>query len=285
METQRLSANGLSFAADIAGHGDTVALLLHGFPESRVAWRAQTEALTSLGWKTVAPDLRGYGDTDRPRGRAAYRIARLVEDVDALFEAAGARRRVLIGHDWGGIIAWQAALRGTPLDGLVILNAPHPAVFQREAATWEQRRRSWYVVFFMLPLLPELALARGGGEGVASVLRRQSPHISAEQLDVYRRNAAQPGAARAMVNYYRANALDLVRQTMPADPIGVPTLMVWGENDLALGLALTEGNEAYVSDFTLRRAPGASHWVQYDAPEVVNGAIAEWARAKRLAGA
>jgi pimeloyl-ACP methyl ester carboxylesterase len=281
--TRRYAANGLSFAVDEAGNGDTVALLLHGFPECRAAWRRQLPALAELGWRAAAPDMRGYGETARPSGLAAYRMERLVEDVEALFTALGARRRILIGHDWGGVIAWQAALRGRPaLDGLVVLNAPHPLVFERALRGWEQRLRSWYVLFFLLPLLPELQLRRREGRSLAKMLRRQSSRIPEDLLELYRRNTMAPGAASAMVNYYRANALSLSRAASNGETVRVPTLMIWGEDDFALSLALTEGNEAYVNDFTLRRLPGVSHWAEHEAPEEIAAAISAWAAAKGL---
>jgi pimeloyl-ACP methyl ester carboxylesterase len=192
---------------------------------------------------------------------------------------------VLIGHDWGGVIAWQAALRSVALDGLAILNAPHPAVFRRVMRSPEQQLKSWYVLYFQLPWLPELMLRRNGGNALVALLRRQSPGLTREMLETFRRNIMAPGGATAMLNYYRANA---VRLSLPGPwdtPIPVPTLMIWGEQDLALSLSLTEGNEAFVEDFTLRRVAGASHWVQQDAPEAVNQAIANWARAKGLASA
>ncbi len=282
IETRRVDANGLTFVVDAAGEGDTIALLLHGFPESREAWRGQLERLPALGWRTVAPDLRGYGDSSRPQGKAAYGIDHLVQDVAALFEALGAKRRVLIGHDWGGVIAWQAALRGVSLDGLVILNAPHPAIFRRALRSQEQRLKSWYVAYFLLPWLPELMLRRNDGKALAALLRRQSPNLSPELLEVLRRNIVKPGAATAMLNYYRANALSLSGPG-PWARIEVPTLMIWGENDIALSLSLTEGLGPFVADFTLRRIPEASHWVQQDAPAAVDQAIADWARGKGLA--
>lgn len=277
-----LSANGLTFAIDEAGEGDTVALCLHGFPESRESWRQTLPALAGLGWRAIAPDLRGYGGTTRPPNKADYRIEHLIDDVAALFDAAGAKRRILIAHDWGGVIAWATAISGrVPLDGLVILNAPHPAVFaQVLRKSWEQRARSWYALFFQLPVLPELQLTARQGRGLAEMLKRQSPGIPDELLEVLRRNVIAPGAATAMINYYRANARGMARAG--ASQIATPTLMIWGENDVALSLALTEGNEAFVSDFTLKTLPGASHWVQQDAPEAVNAAIAEWARVKGL---
>lgn len=283
MQTRVIAANGLEFATDLAGEGDTVALLLHGFPESRATWRRQLETLPSLGWTIAAPDMRGYGETSRPAGRAAYRIERLVEDVGALFDALGARRRILVGHDWGGVIAWQAALAGMPLDGLVILNAPHPMIFRRALQGWDQRRRSWYVLFFLLPVLPEWQLKWGSGQGLTRILAGQSPNFPPDLLETYRRNVMAPGAATAMLNYYRANALALSDAKAKGAPLPTPTLMIWGDKDVALGPALTEGNEALVADFTLRRAADASHWIQQDAPDLINSAIADWARARGLA--
>ena len=260
-----------------------MALLLHGFPESRATWGPQMAALPDLGWTVAAPDLRGYGDTSRPRRRSAYRIPHLVDDVKALFEALGARRRILVGHDWGGVIAWQAALAGVPLDGLVILNAPHPTVFQREIGGWEQRLRSWYVLYFLLPVLPELQLTWRGGLGLERALTAHTGNFPRELLDLYRRNVTQPGAATAMLDYYRANALGMPGAKGDVDVIRAPTLMVWADKDVALSPRLTEGNEAFVADFTLRRVPDSSHWIQRDAPDAINTAIAAWARAKGLA--
>jgi pimeloyl-ACP methyl ester carboxylesterase len=281
METRRIEANGLTFTVDVAPSGDTTALLLHGFPEARQTWGAQIPALAQLGWTVAAPDLRGYGETSRPKGLAAYRIEALVEDVRGLFAALGGRRRVLIGHDWGGVIAWQAALRGVPLDGLVILNAPHPVVFDQVLrAGWAQRRRSWYVLFFQLPWLPEASVAGAGGRGLVRAFAGSK--APADLLEVFRRNVAEPGAATAMINYYRANATRLLNTQAVQERLKVPTLMVWGEDDFALDIALTRGNEAFVEDFTYAGLPGVSHWVQLDAPDAVNAAIAGWARAKGL---
>jgi pimeloyl-ACP methyl ester carboxylesterase len=231
----------------------------------------------------VAPDLRGYGDSSRPVEQAAYRIERLVEDVAALFDALGAKRRILIGHDWGGAIAWHAALGGLPLDGLVILNAPHPVRFRQELRTWDQRRRSWYMAFFLLPWLPEWLLTRGGGRPLVRDLERQSPNLADELLKTMRRNVIQPGAATAMLAYYRANILRIAKEAQDVPAIACPTLLLWGEDDVYLSPALASGNEGLVSNLTVRRLPGVSHWVQADAPAVVNRLIREWARAQGLA--
>jgi len=283
---RRVEANGITFACDECGAGDDVALLLHGFPECRISWRHQLTPLARLGWRVVAPDLRGYGDTTRPPGQAAYRLRHLVDDVAALFTALGARRKLLVGHDWGALIAWSVAIeRAVPLDALIVLNGPHPEVFRRVIRhSWSQRLRSWYILFFQLPFLPEMALTFAGARAVERTFTGMARNPNAFPPDIlarYRDNALRPGAMTAMLNYYRANAPAFVKSA-PSEPVHVPTLMIWGEHDTALGLELTEGYDGLVDDFTLRRLPQASHWVQQDAPDAVNATIAEWMSARGL---
>ena len=275
--TRTLHTATLDFAIDEAGTGPDVALCLHGFPESRFSWRHQLPVLAEGGWHAVAPDLRGYGGTTRPAERAAYRMERLVEDVAALFDALGARKRLLIAHDWGALIAWQFAIqRMQPLDGLVIMNVPHPAVFRTVLRrSPRQLARSWYVFFFQLPVLPELLLRARGARAIADAFRGMAVNKAAFPPDVlahYQTNALQPGAMTAMVNYYRANFATLGERA-PTPMIDTPTLMIWGEQDSALGVELTEGYGPYVADFTLKRLPGVSHWVQQEAPDQVNAAL------------
>lgn len=286
--SRQISANGLSFTIDEVGEGDAVALLLHGFPESRYSWRGQLAPLAAQGWRAAAPDLRGYGGSSRPEGRAAYRIERLMDDVAGLFDALGARRRLLIGHDWGALIAWAFAIeRVRDLDGLVIMNVPHPAIYiDHMRRGWRQRLKSWYVGVFQIPGLPEAMLTANGARAVGRTFSRTTANPAAfppDVLDHYRQNALLPGAATAMVNYYRANTLSLP-QWGPgrARRIEVPTLMIWGEQDPFVGLKLSEGYEPYVRDLTLERLPHASHWVQQDDPEGVNQRLADWLKAKGL---
>jgi pimeloyl-ACP methyl ester carboxylesterase len=284
IRSRHLAANGISFALDEAGEGDDVALLLHGCPEARAAWRHQLASLADLGWHAVAPDLRGYGETSRPDAKDAYRLEHLIDDVAALFEGLGARRKVLIGHDWGGVIAWQVAIRQrVALDGLVILNAPHPAVFDRVLKRgWRQKLRSWYILLFLLPWLPEKVLTSNDGRNLVRGLSRQMRVPAPDLLEIYRHNVVQRGAATAMLNYYRANALSLGADGGADGKIATPTLMIWGDDDLYLDVALTQDNEDFVKDFTLKRLPKVSHWVQQDASDEVNLLIAEWASAKGL---
>lgn len=282
--TRTIEANGLRFAIDECGEGPDIALCLHGFPESRKSWRHQLPVLAAQGWHAVAPDLRGYGDSSRPGAKADYHIDRLVEDVGAMFDALGAKRRLLIAHDWGALIAWVFAMRRVrALDGLVIMNVPHPRVFRDVLKTsWAQKKKSWYVAFFQLPKLPEAMLGSNDARAIGQMFLGNAvdkARFPAEIIDHYRANASQPGALTAMINFYRANFPGILEE--PVAVIDVPTLMIWGEQDLALDIALTQGYGPLVTDFTLVRLPDASHWVQQDAPEAVNAAMMDW-MTKRL---
>lgn len=276
--SRTIEANGLSFAIDECGEGSDVALCLHGFPESRKSWRHLLPVLAAQGWHAVAPDLRGYGGSSRPEGKAAYHIDHLVTDVGAMFEALGARRKLLVAHDWGALIAWVVAMRGTvALDGLIIMNVPHPAVFKRTLSSWAQKKKSWYVAFFQLPWLPEAMLGARHAEGIGKAFTESAVHkaqFPPEIIAHYRDNAAQPGALTAMINYYRANFPGVLDE--PVRVIEVPTLIVWGEQDVAIDIANTEGYGPLVTDFELVRLAEASHWVQQDAPEAVNAAVVDW---------
>ena len=284
--TRRIEANGLTFEVDECGGGDNIAICLHGFPESRFSWRHQLPALAELGWRAIAPDTRGYGNSSRPLGKANYKIAALMDDVAGLFEAVGAKRRLLIGHDWGGIIAWAYAMeRRTPLDGLVVMNAPHLAVFaDLMRRSWRQKMKSWYMGFFQVPGLPEALMLANHGKLITTSFTREAVDKSRfppEVTEVYRKNALIPGAITAMVNYYRANVLDMARFSATEQmPIDVPTLLIWGEADGFMGVEATQGYEPYVKDFTLRRLPGVSHWVQQEAPERVNEILSGWLEAR-----
>ena len=286
-----IEANGLAFAADEAGDSDDVALLLHGFPESRRSWRAQLPALAAAGWRAVAVDLRGYGGSSRPRERSAYRMEALILDVAGLFDALGARRRLLIGHDWGGVIAWAFAIqRARPLDGLVILNAPHPGAYlahlRRSPA---QALKSWYVLFFQLPWLPEALTTAAGARAVrrAFVATAARPGcFTPDLLDHYAEAASAPGAMTAMINYYRANAAGLARWSGETTaPIATPTLVIWGEQDPFLDRALADPGAARALDLSVERIAGASHWVQQEDAEGVNRRLGAWLAAKGLARA
>ncbi len=274
-----IDAGSQTFEVDECGEGDRLALCLHGFPEHSFSWRHQLPMLASLGYRAWAPNLRGYGKSSRPVGKAQYTIDKLTGDVAALIDASGCRETVLLAHDWGGVIAWAFAIKGLrPLNKLIVMNLPHPACFQREFRKWHQLRKSWYIFFFQIPRLPEWLLGRDGARRVGDAILNSAcdpEKFSDEVLDVYRNNAAQPGALTAMINYYRAALQypDRELKSLIHNTLETPTMLVWGEEDVALDISLTIGTEEFVSDLTLRLLPGVSHWVQQEAPEQVNAMV------------
>ncbi|MEW5931062.1 MAG: alpha/beta hydrolase [Gemmatimonadota bacterium] len=266
--------NGVRLHYVEAGEGPLV-VLLHGFPEFWYEWRHQIPALAAAGFRVAAPDMRGYNLSDKPEGVDAYRIEPLVEDVAGLVRHLGVERAHLVGHDWGGVVAWYfAMLRPELLDRLAILNAPHPAAFAREIVKPDQMLRSAYAGFFQLPAVPELALRAADFALLERVLRTEPARPGAfTDVDVerYKEAFARPGALTASLNYYRAFARG---DKPPVRPVAAPTLLVWGEKDPHLVVRLTEGLEEWVPGIRVERIPEASHWVAADEPELVSRLLA-----------
>ncbi|HAU22270.1 MAG TPA: epoxide hydrolase [Erythrobacter sp.] len=276
-----VKANGLQFEVAMAGEGDRLALCLHGFPELHYSWRHQMPLLARMGYRVWAPNMRGYGATSRPEGIRSYALDHLTQDVAALIDASGAKEVTLIAHDWGAVVAWNfAILKLRPLTRLIIMNVPHPMVGRREIKRWEQFRKSWYIFFFQLPWLPEMLLGKGGhGKAIGQIFERTScnpERFGPEVQTVYSAAAVRPGALNAMVNYYRALLKFRDSVDLGDCRIEIPTLMVWGEEDVALNIKCTVGTEDWVPNITVRRLPNVSHWVQQDAPERVNSILEEW---------
>lgn len=274
-----VEANGIRFHYVEAGAGPLV-LLLHGFPEFWFSWRHQIPALAER-FRVVAVDLRGYNETDRPA--SGFDTRSLVADVAALVPALGERSCLLVGHDWGGAIAWYAASRHPELvDRLVILNAPHPTEMARHlTSNLDQILRSWYVFFFQVPLLPELFLRRGRCRPLFERIRKTMAHpelLRDEDLERYADAFCKPGAVEAALEYYRQAFRSAFRRGFRAEParIDVPTLVVWGERDHALGRELNDGLARWVRDLRIEFIPTASHWVQQDEPEIVTRLIREF---------
>jgi pimeloyl-ACP methyl ester carboxylesterase len=277
--TELLKLGELTFEIDTCGDGTRLALCLHGFPEHSFSWRHQLPVLASLGYKAWAPNLRGYGNSSKPSGVASYGLDILIEDVAAIIEASACTEVVLIGHDWGAAIAWHFAISNRlPLTHLIICNVPHPKSM-RKAFGWEQLKKSWYMLFFQLPLLPEYLLGRDDAKAVGKIIQTtffDSSKFPPEAAGVFSRNANQPGALTSMINYYRALARKGSRPDRWRDKIPIiktPTLMIWGEEDVALSKETTYGTGNYVERFEIRYLPKVSHWVQQEAPEQVNAMI------------
>lgn len=251
-------------------------LFLHGFPEFWYAWRRQLEVF-GRERVTAAPDMRGFGRSDKPPGVEAYSLSNLVADVAAVLDRISPNRpAVLVGHDWGGVVAWQFAMRcPEQLEKLVIINAPYPALFARELLNNPaQRRASAYVALFRSRLAAPLLRA-----GRFALLRRAvfggaAPGaFSPEDQSRYLAAWSQTGALTGGLNLYRA------ARFVPAEavsPVRVPTLVLWGERDTALLPGNLEGLEEYVPNLTLRRIPNGTHWVVHEQPEIVDGGIKEF---------
>ena len=220
-----VEANGLRFHALAAGPSSgPLVLLLHGFPEYSRSWRHQLPALARAGYRAVAPDLRGFAQTDK---RGPYDLATLVEDLAALVRALGRDRAAVVGHDWGGAIAWMAAHRRPEVvERLAVLNAPHPAAIAREIVrNPRQLARSAYVLAFLIPRLPERLLTARRAWAVAAILRAGARVKSAwapEELERYRQAFLEPGAARSALGYYRALAGHEPRITATSSALSVP---------------------------------------------------------------
>jgi pimeloyl-ACP methyl ester carboxylesterase len=280
MTFQQIVSNRLSFRVAAAGSGEKLVLCLHGFPESAISWRHQIAPLAQAGYRVWAPDLRGYGGTTRPTGIDAYRIESLIDDVTGLLDAAQVQRAILVGHDWGGIIAWYYAMRHAGrVEALAIVNAPHPACFEREVRHWRQLHRSWYMGLFQAPWLPEAALSAGHGYVIGEIFRRMAEQMQDDLIQLYRRQACEPGALTAMLNYYRAalrggGALRQRRLGYPTVP--VPTLVIWGVQDQALVSQNLDGLNEFVDDLTMVTVADAGHFVHEDKPEQVTREMLMW---------
>ena len=274
---RQVATNGIHLNVAEAGPEDgPLVILLHGFPESWYGWRHQIDPLARAGYRVVAPDQRGYGGSDKPAGVASYRLDALVADLVGLVAAYGRDRAAVIGHDWGGIVAWAAIERHPDrFDRAVILNAPHPAVM-RQALRKDlgQILKSWYVLLFQVPYLPEVLLRRNGFRALERAVTATSRPGAFDHADLELAKAAwgRPGALRSMIHWYRA-ALWSTSSPLPDPPITVPTLIIWGVGDLTLGPGLARSSYAQCQNAALEWIAEATHWVAHEQPEQVNRLI------------
>lgn len=278
MQHNYLETNGIRLHYVSEGEGPLM-LFLHGFPECWYSWRHQ---LSEFGkdYKAVAIDLRGYNESDKPKEKSAYALSELIADVRGTIRALGYEKCVLVGHDWGGAIAWSFAYAHPAMvERLIVLNLPHPAKFAEGLRTPQQLLRSWYVALFQLPVLPELLLKSNNYAAIRSVFRDQAVNPEAfteADLDRLVAAAAKPGALTAMLNYYRNIFQSEGFLNKQWGELAVPTLMIWGEKDAALGKGLTYGTEQYVKTFEIQYIPDCSHWVQQEQPALVNQYIRDF---------
>lgn len=269
---RNITTNGIRMHYVTQGEGPLV-VLLHGFPEFWYSWRHQVPFLAKHGYTAVAPDLRGYNDTDKPR--KGYDVPTLTRDIVGLIKGLGQQKAIIVGHDWGGVLAWTFAIHYPEMtERLIIMNAPHPGAMMREFRTLKQLRKSWYIFAFQLPWLPEYILLRDHASEIGNVLRAAAVQKSAfppVETAKYQDAMSKPGAMTAALNYYR----QLFRRLPGASygknlHVSVPTLLIWGEQDIALGIDLTNGLEQWVDEIKIRRIPDSGHWVQQEQPDKVN---------------
>ncbi|MEO7653411.1 MAG: alpha/beta hydrolase [Bryobacteraceae bacterium] len=278
--------NGVRIHYVSAGRGELI-LFLHGFPEFWYEWKKQ---LPEFGRDhfAVAPDLRGYNLSSKPSDVADYALPVLVEDVRALAAHLGYTKFTLVGHDWGGALAWAFAIAHPEcLRHLIIINAPHPAIFLRELRdNPAQQKASQYMLVFRSPMAEDLLSANGYSMLVRAVMTEglSKGYFTEEDRKAYIEAWSIPGALTCGLNYYRAARVGPPsgdeRPPVPPDPIAltvrVPTLVIWGEQDTALLPGNLNGLERVVTNLRLERIPDGTHWVVHEKPDLVNRLIREF---------
>jgi pimeloyl-ACP methyl ester carboxylesterase len=283
-------ATGVTLNVALCGPADgPPVILLHGFPESHRTWRHQMDGLSDR-WRVVAPDQRGFGASDKPRGVEHYETDRIVADLLALADALGVKQFTLVGHDWGGAVAWTAAmLHPLRVKRLVIVNAPHPLLFQKSLVEDEkQREASQYINFFRTPLAEAAITAMGLEAFLERVLLSHSDatKLPAEERQHYLDDWKEPGALTAMLNWYRASKLVVPKPGeeakaplwthAPFPKLRMPTLVVWGLNDPALLPVQLGGLDALVADLRIVTSPSAGHFITWEEPGTVTSAIRDF---------
>jgi epoxide hydrolase 4 len=265
------------------GEGDLV-ILLHGFPEFWYSWRHQIPVL-ARHFKVVVPDLRGYNDSDKPD--SGYDLDTLSADIGGLIESLGYLKAHVVGHDWGGVIAWNLAQKFPQfLDRLAILNAPHPHRFLQElASNLDQVRRSWYMLAFQVPGLPEWLIRQNLHSFVKTVFQEQAIRkgaFSNDDTEIYRAALAKPGVLAAALNYYRqllSPQVWMKNWGRSPELVTAPTLVLWGEEDFFLSQKLTEGIDQLVSaPLQIKTVPHCGHWIQQEVPQTVNRELLNFLR-------
>lgn len=280
IQQKLMKTNGITLNVAQAGPADgPLAILLHGFPEFWYGWRHQIPHLAALGFRVLAPDQRGYNLSDKPEGLRSYIIDRLVMDIVGLITTTGRDKAVIIGHDWGALVAWWLALRfPEKVERLVILNVPHPRIFGKTLkSSPSQMIRSTYAYFFQFPHLPERFISAVNYQPGLQALRRTSlkGSFTSDDLRAYRRAWSQPGALSAMLNWYRAYARYGAER--PTEwRVRVPTMMIWGAKDLFLSQSMAEPSINQCDEGELYILRQATHWVQHDRAQRVNELLTQF---------
>jgi pimeloyl-ACP methyl ester carboxylesterase len=266
----RIALDDVTLEVEDTGTGSPV-LLLHGWPDAANVWRHQVPALAADHYRVIAPDLRGFGGSSRPAEVNAYVAPRMVGDVVGLLDHLSIERAHLVGHDWGAAISWMtAALVPDRVASVTALSVGHPAAFR--AAGWRQREKSWYMLLFQFPGIAEQWLSADGFRN----LRQWSRH---PDIDPVVERLAEPGALAASLNLYRAILPPawLVEPPLELPPVQAPAMGIWSSGDLALTEEAMTGSAAHVAGpWRYERLDGVGHWMQLEAPEVVNALLLDF---------
>lgn len=282
------TVNGIRMHYVTQGEGKLL-LLLHGFPDFWYLWRHQIPIL-GKHFQVVAPDLRGYNETEKPRSIEQYRLSIIATDIVDLIRVLGKEEAIIVGHDWGGVTAWfLAAIHPQTCEKLVILNAPHPNAYTSKAKhSLRQLQKSWYVFFFQTPNIPEEVLSRENFSFLKKMLLEsfsKKDVLTDEDLRAYERAWAIPGAMRAALNYYRANlnpSILFAEEARPFPKVKSPTLVIWGEKDVALSKDLIIDTEKFVDAPCIKKyLPNCGHWALLERPKLVSKMIGDFAMQTR----
>lgn len=250
---------------------DPLVVLLHGFPEFWYEWHHYIKPFVSAGYRVLVPDQRGYNRSEKPAGIRSYRITELSQDIVDLIATEDRNTAHVIGHDWGAVVGWDMALRHPDtVNRLGIINVPHPTVFERVLkSNLTQLRKSWYMLFFQLPRLPEWSVGRNDYDFMVTTMREgaRSGTFSKTDFERYRRAWAEEGALTAMLNWYRA--LFRHREEPPRERVRPPTLIIWGENDQALVKKMAPKSLDYCDEGDLEQFSNATHWIPHEYPDRV----------------
>jgi pimeloyl-ACP methyl ester carboxylesterase len=255
-------------------------VFLHGFPEHWWSWRHQLRAFADAGFWAVAPDLRGFNESDKPQGVESYDARLVADDIAGLIRALGRATAIVVGHDWGGIVAWLFAQRHRAmLSRLAVLNMPHPSLMMRGFLRLTQLRKSWYVLFFQLPAgIPERAIAKDNWARLRETFATDG--LAKEDIEAHVNAMRRPGAVTAGMSYYRSGVRSMLTGRTPEpERIECPVLVIWGDGDRHLGKEMAAPPARFVPNARVEHIPEASHWVQNAAPERVNALLLAFARA------
>jgi epoxide hydrolase 4 len=283
LELRVLHINGIALHVVFAGPASgTPLVFLHGFPEFWFAWRRQIDHFVSSGYRVILPDQRGYNPSEKPAGIPSYSIDVLAKDVVGVLDNVAGSKTFVVGHDWGAAVAWYLAARYSDrVQRTAMLSVPHPRVFLKNLTmNPAQLRRSWYMLFFQLPWLPERILRRRDWALLVRVLRDTSPPgvFSDSDLEQYKESWARKGALTGMLNWYRAALLRPSKFPLDSDVsrVKVPALLIWGKNDQFAGETMARESLQYCDDGHLEILENATHWVQHEEPAQLNNLLSQF---------